>query len=258
MREHAPVIERRTFGILCAALSQAWLPEELRKAMFSVLPVDREILLAAATDPRKYAQDHLVTMNDRAETLGRFLTWYDARSTMVKLRTTSVSAFQQSLERLVWQMVRDGLLIERAEQRHLQNRPSVREQKGWWKDKVLFAYEKQTMATSIAVSDSLLSDYYQRHRAHYAHDLGDTVTYGGALDNVRRDVVTEKMTALMLHRLLALRRKYTVTIDDSMLAALPVDNENDPRAIDVYFAKKGGTFPHPAFPTIDYDWHTWE
>jgi hypothetical protein len=37
-----------------------------------------------------------------------------------------------------------------------------------------------------------------------------------------------------------------------------VENENDPKAIDVYIAKTRGTFPHPAFPTIDYDWQTWQ
>jgi len=42
-----------------------------------------------------------------------------------------------------------------------------------------------------------------------------------------------------------------------VLNKLPVDLENDPRAIDVYIAKPRGIFPRPAFPTIDYDWQTW-
>ncbi len=258
MRAHAPVIERRAFGILCAYLSQVWLPEDLRRSLLSVLPVDREILLAAAADPKRYANENLVTMSDREVTLGRFLSWYEARSTLVKLRATSVSAYQRSLEQLVWQMVRNGLLIERAEGRHLGNRPAVKEQKAWWKDKILYAFEKKKIAGSIVVNDSLLSAYYRSHHAAYARALGDTVTYETALPDVRRDVVTAKMSSLMLHRLLALRRKYPVTIAENVLAALPVDSENDPRAIDVYIAKKGGTFPHPAFPTIDYDWQTWE
>jgi len=37
-----------------------------------------------------------------------------------------------------------------------------------------------------------------------------------------------------------------------------VENEPDARAIDTYFAKKGGTFPRPAFPTIDYEWQGWQ
>jgi hypothetical protein len=58
--------------------------------------------------------------------------------------------------------------------------------------------------------------------------------------------------------LLALRRKYPVQIFDEVLRNLPVENENDPKAIDVYVAKKSGTFPHPAFPTIDVDWQGWQ
>jgi hypothetical protein len=49
-----------------------------------------------------------------------------------------------------------------------------------------------------------------------------------------------------------------VVVFEKILSDLPVANESDPRAIDVYFAKKGGTFPHPAFPAIDYDWQSWE
>lgn len=258
MREHAPVIERRTFAILCAFLGQAWLPQDLRTSMLTVLPVDREIAVAAAANPSPYASDKLVTMSDRAVTLGRFLAWYNARSTLVKLSTTSGRAFQESLERLIWQMVRDGLLIERAERRHLDKLAIVKEQKGWWTDKILYASEKQALSESIAVKDSLLSVYFVEHRARYAHAKGDTVTFRGAADEVRRDFVSEKMTSVLFHRLVELRRKYQVTIDEDVLASLPVDSANDPKAIDVYVAKKGGTFPHPAFPTIDDDWQTWQ
>ena len=258
MREHAPVIERRTFAILCAFLGQAWLPQDLRTSMLTVLPVDREIAVAAAANPSPYASDKLVTMSDRAVTLGRFLAWYNARSTLVKLSTTSGRAFQESLERLIWQMVRDGLLIERAERRHLDKLAIVKEQKGWWTDKILYASEKQALSESIAVKDSLLSVYFVAHRARYAHAKGDTVTFRGAADEVRRDFVSEKMTSVLFHRLVELRRKYQVTFDEDVLASLPVDSANDPKAIDVYVAKKGGTFPHPAFPTIDDDWQTWQ
>jgi hypothetical protein len=47
-------------------------------------------------------------------------------------------------------------------------------------------------------------------------------------------------------------------IDDDALRNLRVENENDARAIDTYFAKTGGTFPRPAFPTIDNDWQVWQ
>jgi hypothetical protein len=62
----------------------------------------------------------------------------------------------------------------------------------------------------------------------------------------------------MLHRIVALKQRYGVTIDEKVLGTLPVDSEADPRAIDVYAVKKGGTYPHRAFPSIDYEWQRWE
>ncbi len=197
-------------------------------------------------------------MNDRVVAMKRFLEWYDARSTILRLRATSVHAFQLSLEQLVWRMVRDGLLVDRAFQRKLQNRESVRTQRAWWEDKVLFAMEKRKFESSIPMSDAALKAYYSAHRRRYTGEHGDTLAFAAARNDVTRDYVSQEMTKLLFHRLVALRRKYPVRIEEQILASLPVDSENDRRAIDVYVAKKGGTFPHPAFPTIDYDWQTWE
>ena len=41
----------------------------------------------------------------------------------------------------------------------------------------------------------------------------------------------------------------------SVLARIPV--EEDPKAVDIYAVKKGGTFPRQAFPVIDMMWETW-
>ncbi len=258
MEAHTPVIVPRTFDLLSVYLAQAWLPENLRTVLFSFLTVDREIALSAASDPQRFANDRLVKMTNGAVTMGRFLAWYDARSTILKLPATSVHAFQVSLEQLIWRMVRDGLLIERAEMRNYQRRPSVVEQKGWWADKILYAYEKQKLLATVTVTDSALKNYFQTHLAGYRRERGDTVTFAGVLDDVRRDYQSQEMTARVLRKLIALKREYPVKIHEDVLASLPVDEENSPRAIDVYVAKKGGTFPHPAFPTIDYDWQTWE
>jgi hypothetical protein len=55
-----------------------------------------------------------------------------------------------------------------------------------------------------------------------------------------------------------LKNRYPVSIDEAALQRVPVDAEQDPRAIDVFVAKKGGTFPRPAYPTIDAFWQTWQ
>ncbi|MGA9120645.1 MAG: hypothetical protein WB699_14875 [Bacteroidota bacterium] len=258
MRSHAPVIQRETLDLLSCILAQTWLPGNLRSSLLSTLSVDHEIALAAASDPGRFGNKPLVKMNDRVVAMKRFLEWYDARSTILRLRATSVHAFQLSLEQLVWRMVRDGLLVDRAFQRKLQNRESVRTQRAWWEDKVLFAMEKRKFESSIPMSDAALKAYYSAHRRRYTGEHGDTLAFAAARNDVTRDYVSQEMTKLLFHRLVALRRKYPVRIEEQILASLPVDSENDRRAIDVYVAKKGGTFPHPAFPTIDYDWQTWE
>jgi hypothetical protein len=76
-------------------------------------------------------------------------------------------------------------------------------------------------------------------------------------DQVRKDYYMLELRKNMLHRIIALKRKYPVVVKSDVLMSLPVDVENDPKAIDVYTAKKGGTFPHPAFPVIDFEWATW-
>jgi hypothetical protein len=66
------------------------------------------------------------------------------------------------------------------------------------------------------------------------------------------------MRESLRQRLTSLRRKYPVVEDAAVLASVPVDASNEPRTIDLYAVKKGGTFPRPAFPTIDAAWQTWE
>lgn len=62
----------------------------------------------------------------------------------------------------------------------------------------------------------------------------------------------------MLHHLNKLKNQYPVEINQAALQALEVGAEPEPNAFDMIIAKKGGTFPRPAFPTIDFDWKRWE
>jgi hypothetical protein len=258
MTAHSPVIERRTFDLLSAYLAQFWLREDARSTMLQGLSIDRETALSAIADIQHHAAEPLVKMTDRAVTLGRFLSWYRAREFVLRLRATSVNAFQISLQQTVWRMVRDGLLMERAMGRGLQKSESVRTQRKWWENKVLYAYEKKMLADTVKPDGARLARYFQAHRRSYRNDRGDTLSFQEAEEQVRKDWYAEEVNGLLLHRLIALKRKYPVVVFEKILSDLPVANESDPRAIDVYFAKKGGTFPHPAFPAIDYDWQSWE
>jgi hypothetical protein len=258
MLAHSPVIEQKTFDILSTYLAQFWLPADMRAVMINGLSVDRETALAGIADIGRYGTATLVKMKDRSVTLSRFLLWYRDREFVLRLRATSVRAYQASLQQMVWQMVRDGLLIERAIKRGMDKRESVRTQKVWWEEKALYAFEKKKLTDSIVLDDAKLRSYYREHPHAYRGANGDTLSFDAAREQIRGDVFSAEFSARVLHRLIVLRRKYPVTIKDDVLRSLPLENENDPMAIDTYVAKKGGTFPHPAFPTIDSDWQEWQ
>lgn len=258
MSGHSPVIEPKTFALLSTYLAQIWVPADRRESWNVGRSLDRELQLAAVKDIDRFGDETLVHMKDRSVRLARFLSWYRARDQIVKLRTTSLLSFESSLEGLVWRMVRDGLLIERATQRGMQHRATVKTQRGWWEEKVLYAAEKKALGDSITLDESRLKKYYEDHPRDYRNSAGDLLPLESVRDRVRKDCWSAELTARILHRLIALKRRYPVSIDEKVLAGLPVDSREDARAIDVYTAKTGGTFPHPAFPTIDYDWEGWQ
>jgi hypothetical protein len=72
------------------------------------------------------------------------------------------------------------------------------------------------------------------------------------------DDMTVEINKKLFRRLLGLKAKYKVTINESLLQRVVVQDENNPRAIDTYIAKKGGIFPHPVYPTIDTYWQAWQ
>lgn len=258
MSEHAPIIDPKTFGLLSAYLAQLWVPAERRMSWDLGRLLDHDMFLAAITDIDRFGDKSLVRLKDRHILLKQFLSWYRARDKILKLRTTSLYAFESSLQALVWRMVRDGLLIEQAIGRGLQRRETVRAQKEWWEEKVLYTLEKNALSDSIRMDETLLRKFYQEHLRSYRTTKGDTMTFADARDAVKKDWSSAQLNGRLLHRIIALKGKYPVEINNDVLMSLPVNNENDPRTVDVYVGKTGGTFPHPAFPTIDYDWQAWE
>jgi hypothetical protein len=111
---------------------------------------------------------------------------------------------------------------------------------------------------SIKLGDSTLHTYYHEHEKDYPNDKGGIRTFEEVKDDVSRDAFAYQETSRLLHKILKLKQKYAVKVNDETLKKLTVDVENYPKAIDVYTVKKGGIFPHTAFPSIDYDWQTWD
>jgi len=261
MLDRNPVIVRVTFDRLEAWLAGTWAKPDRYAAWELASRVGIPADSAARARIEALGSDTLVALSGRGArrgiSLGEFLSWYRARDTYFTLDIANEQAFFLSVQNLVWRMVRDRLLVERALQRNLQSRDQVRKQLRWWEDKVLYGEEKLLLGSTIVLTDSAIRAYYDANTRDYRADSGRVEPYAGVKARVRKDYYEFELKKNMLHALVALRRKYPVDIRKDVLQALPVDIENNPKAIDVYVAKKGGTFPHPAFPVIDYAWASW-
>src|SRR6185369_18076979 len=115
-----------------------------------------------------------------------------------------------------------------------------------------------SLQDSINVPEDTVAHYYATHPSDFRNDSGAVKPYAEVKDDVRKICVDGELTKRMLHHVLSLKQQYSVTIHDDVLKKLYVDTENQPKAIDVYPVKKGGIFPHRAFPSIDYEWQSWE
>jgi hypothetical protein len=258
MLEADPVIERRTFDILRASLGAQLLSDSTFNAWGLADRFRGEKDSVRYRDPGVYEDSTLVQTRNGALTLGMFLQWYRLRETNLKLRLVSPKAFFVSLEEIVWRMVRDELLVRRARARQLQERPGVVAQKQWWEDKLLYQVAKDSLSRTITWTDSTLRQYYDAHPRFHRGPTGAVQSFEDAKEDVLREWYQVALTERVFHRLTELKARFPVSIDDAALRHVPVDAEQDPRAIDVVVAKKGGTFPRPAYPTIDPFWQTWQ
>jgi len=72
------------------------------------------------------------------------------------------------------------------------------------------------------------------------------------------EIMSEELSKKILHKVLELKKKYKVVINEKILDKIKVSTENDKRAIELYVAKRGNLIPRPAYPSIDNDWVNWE
>ncbi len=252
-----PVIQRRTFDILRAYIGETLLTREKFENWGLA---DR---FHEGNDPVEYAhvdlygRETLVSLRRGRLTLGEFLEWYRLREMNISLRQTTPQAFFLSLEDLVWRMVRDKLLVDRARRRKFDTHQAVKLQSKWWADKMLYQIEKDSIMKTIRWSDSTLLAYYNDHTRSFSDTTGKVQPFDRVRDDVLREWYALELNARMFRRIRDLKSRYSPSIDEKLLKDLPVADDNNPRAVQVYTVKKGGTFPHPAFPSIDEYWRSW-
>ena len=236
MLEHNPVIQARAFDILRSYMGNFVLPEKKFKAWKLDERMHNEIAHYDSLKTNDFKNLTLVTLTGGDISLSDFIEWYKMRDEYLKFNETGFDPFSASLEQMIWQMVRDHLLVQRAYERGYQNLDIVKQQVNWWQDKIVFAVVRDQIGKSVGLNVELPPSVKAKN-----------------IEDKNQEMITKIFRTLQ-----QLKKKYKVEINEKVLKDIQVQDKNDPRAIDVYIVRKGGTFPHPVFPSIDYAWQNWE
>ncbi|MCJ7554046.1 MAG: hypothetical protein MUO34_09195, partial [Ignavibacteriaceae bacterium] len=147
--------------------------------------------------------------------------------------------FSKSLEDLVWLMVRDKLLIAKAYKNGYNKSDWVVKQASWWKDKISYSVYRNELANSITLNSEEMRLLNENN-------------------NSQSEIMSQELSRKIFNKVLELKKKYNVTINEDVLDKIKVSSENDKKAIDMYIVKRGNLIPRPAYPSIDNDWASWE
>ncbi len=139
-------------------------------------------------------------------------------------------------------MVRDRLLTNLAYKRGYDQNEMVIEQLKWWEDKIVYSVLKNELINSIIVKKE---------------EINVKMNTPSEKENFELNVKLE-LDAKIYRLLKDLREKNKISIDESGLEKIIVSSEEDPKAIEFYTVKKGGLIPRTPYPTIDFEWSTWE
>ena len=230
-----PVIKGKTFDILRSYMGNYVLPKQKYETWNLAERMQKELKENSNLNKNNIGALTLVKMNKGSYSLDDFIDWYKARDNYLKFNEKSFNTFSASLESMIWQMVRDHLLISRAYADGYQNKPLVKDQINWWRDKIVYAVVRDELANSVGLNIESPTSLKKKNQS-------------------KQQALIEKM----FRKLQSLKKQYKIKINESVLASIKVQTEDDPRAVDFYTVKKGGTFPHPAYPSIDFSWQAWE
>ena len=258
MDEEAPLIDRNGFSRIIFYLNT--------KAVTHT-PFDRQILETKLNNDQlkeKSAPDYhddenqiFVTGNTMQLSDRDFADWYGPRAVYLKMPSDSPENFILTAQRIVWRMVRDHLLIREAERKNYDNLPGVIAQTGWWEEKIVYNAVKADIANSVTYNENDLRDFYSKNLKNFRYASGEIIPYEKARDNVESELKKEIYMNKLMRRILDLKQKYTIQINENLLRSLELADEDDPRTIEFYAVKKGGLLPRQPYPTIDWEWQLW-
>jgi len=234
-----PIIKRDVFNVLRSYLGKFILTPE----NYSEWKLDDKLEVALSNlglkRGEKYTGLTLVECKNRKISLDEFIIWFRNREQYVKFSKNELIAFSKSLEDLVWVMVRDKLLTDEAYQKGYNKSDWVKKQSTWWKDKISYSAYRNELANFITLNSEeqrLVSEKKQS----------------------QSEIMSAELSKKILHKILELKKKYKIVINEVLLNKIKVSTENDKKAIEMFIAKRGNLIPRPAFPSIDNDWVNWE
>ena len=234
-----PVIKRDPFIFLRSYLGKFVLAPEKYNEWGLEAKLDTALSAMGLKRGDKYPGIMLVTGSDRNFPLDDFIVWYRDRSEYIKFSDNDLNSFSRSLENMILLMVRDKLLAAAAAQKGYDNVPWVKKQTSWWKDKIAYsAYRNQLKKSIILTSDEI--------------NLVKKNKKSG------QDIMSEELSKKVLHTVLKLKQEHKVVVNKDVLDKIKVSSENDRKAIDIYFIKRGNLIPRTLYPSIDNDWISWE
>lgn len=257
MMKENPVIKREAFNIIKAYLINKFLPPEKYKEWNPEKNILKDYPDFDPSDITPYEKLILVEKKDQSLTIRDFMKWYTTREPYINFNKSSHQAFFMFLQNIVWRMVRDNVLTRLAFSHGFRKSGDVILQKKWWKDKLVYSKMKLDIASSIKIDEDKVKEFYSSYLHRYKDEKGNPKPYDEVKDEVKRDLYSYEYVKKVVNRVLGLKEKIPVNINEDVLNKLPVTDKEDPGAIDVYSVKNGGTFMRQAYPVIDYEWQYW-
>lgn len=234
-----PIIKRDAFNLLRSYLGKFILTTE----KYSDWELDNKLDVALSNLGLKRGEEYpgltLVECESNNISLDEFIIWYRIREQYVKFIKDNLTGFSKSLEDLVWLMVRDKLISDQAFQKGYNKSDWVVKQSEWWKQKISYSAYRNELANSINLNS-------------------DEIKLADAKNKSQSELLSEKLSKKILYKVLELKKKYKITVNENVLDNIKVSTENNKEAIDMYIVKRGNLIPRPAFPSIDNDWASWE
>ncbi len=131
------------------------------------------------------------------------------------------------------------MIGETAAKKGYNDSPWVKKQASWWKDKIAYSAYRNRLQKSINLTSDEINLVKENKKSE-------------------SDIMGEELSNKVLHKVLQLRQEHKIVVNKDVLDKINVSSENDKKAIDIYFIKKGSLIPRTLFPSIDNDWINWE